>query len=279
MISAKIIADSVAPNGRRITTIQATMPRFILAEFNTHRVFSRNSASSRAIPVIKLLEKVRTDPTMPLYYAYNQSGMQAAGLMTATDALACEQVILDLRDRVLQSVQTLTNLNLHKQWANRYLEPFMEHTVIVTSTEWDNFFVQRISTLAQPEIDDLAAKMYNAMLGSDPMLVNYGEWHLPYIQEDERETLPLDDLVKISAARCARVSYLTQEGVRDHSKDLEMYDKLVSAKPPHWSPLEHVATPWRPRKLKFWTKPLGNFEDWSQLRHNSNWKGRKWLES
>lgn len=271
MISAKVIADSIAPNGQRITTIQATHHRYILAELNTHRVFSRNSASSRAIPVTKLLETVRTDPAMPLYYAYNQSGMQAAGRMTEAVSAACEQVILDLRDYTLQSVRTLTDLNLHKQWTNRYLEPFMWHTVIITSTEWDNFFLQRISSLAQPEIDHLAIKIYNAMLVSKPEEIDYGQWHLPYVdgRVEELRIFLADDLVKISAARCARVSYLTQEGTRDPEKDLEMYNKLISANPPHWSPLEHVATPWRPKKLKFWTKPLGNFDDWAQLRHNT----------
>ena len=269
MISAKVIADSIAPNGQRITTIQATHHRYVLAEFNTHRAFSRNSASSRAIPVKKLLETVRTDPAMPLYYAYNQSGMQAAGQMTKEDAASCEQVILDLRDKAVRAVATLTDLNLHKQWANRYLEPFMWHTVICTSTEWDNFFVQRISALAQPEIDALAIKIFNAQLESQPTLVNYGEWHLPYITEDDRLNYNTETLVKASAARCARVSYLTQDGVPKMEADLDRYDRLVTAWPPHWSPLEHVATPWRPKKLKFWTKPLGNFDDWAQLRHNT----------
>jgi hypothetical protein len=131
----------------------------------------------------------------------------------------------------------------------------------VSSTEWENFFSQRCSPLAQPEIQAVAVAMRDALKESTPAIVGNGKWHLPYIQEDERE-LPLDVLVQVSAARCARVSYLTHDGIRDHHEDVNLFQRLVEASPPHWSPLEHVATPatWGP-------VPVGNFQGWHQLRH------------
>lgn len=277
MIEAKVIAKSVAPNGQVITTFQATHHRYILSELNTHRVFSRNSASSRAIPVEKQVKKVLENPAMPLYYAYNQAGMQAFSPMTISDETACRDIILELRDHAAEAARKLANVGplvdgkpsgLHKQWANRYLEPWMWHTVIITSTEWDNFYKQRKSALAMPEINDLAIAMYYADSKAAAKPLDYGEWHLPYITDEDRVYFPLEVLLKISAARCARVSYLTQEGTRDVYADLKLWERLTTSQPPHWSPLEHVATPFKPRKIRRWIKPLGNFDHWAQLRHN-----------
>lgn len=269
MIYAKVIADSISPTGSRLTTVEAQHHRFILAEVNTHRAFSRNSASSRAIPTKKLIEQVRTNPAIPIEFGENRPGMQAFGPITRANEAQAQW--LGAAECAVLYAENLASLNVHKQVVNRVLEPFMWHKVIITSTEagWNNFFEQRISPLAQPEIAALALKIRNEMSFSQATKLGYGAWHLPYVKGIERLYVDSDsDLRKVSAARCARVSYLTHDGKRDIDKDLELYEKLVSADPPHWSPLEHVATPVEVLPGdEGMPHTVGNFDGWDQLRH------------
>lgn len=275
---AKIIADSISHDGIRLTTMEVSFHRFVLAEFNTHRVFSRNSASSRAIPVEKQIAKIREDIAMPVEFGSNKSGMQAGPPLDGFELDIAEAYWESASNQAIEQASRLMNLNVHKQVTNRLLEPFMWHTVIVTSVDYDNFFAQRCSPLAQPEIRVAAELMRDAYDDSRPKLLEYGEWHLPYILPEEYDQYDVVTLCQISAARCARVSYLTQDGVRDIEKDIKMFQRLVTADPPHWSPLEHVATPY----IIGEHIPAGNFiefveyapqvwypEGWSQLRHNS----------
>lgn len=259
--NATIIADSISPSGVRLTTIEVTLHRFVLAELNTHRVFSRNSASSRAIPVRKQIARVVDDPAIPVEFGANQRGMQAGEPLTGEDHDRALTAWLEARDRAVEAVTRLQELGVHKQVTNRLLEPFMWHTVIVTATEWDGFWEQRCSPLAQPEIRVAAEAMKAAYDASEPVPVGMGEWHTPYLRDEDGD---LDDETarKVSAARCARVSYLTHDGRRDISKDIELYERLVTARPPHWSPLEHVATP-----APEGESTLGNLRAWRQLRH------------
>jgi hypothetical protein len=168
---------------------------------------------------------------------------------------------LAARDAAVQAARTLAELGVHKQVTNRLLEPFQWHTVIVTATYWDGFWQQRCSDLAQPEIRVAAQAMRAAYDASTPKVVGEGEWHLPYLQEDEAG-LDTDVATRVCAARCARVSYLTQNGVRSIEEDLTLYERLVTATPPHASPLEHVATP-----AVADSGPQGNLAGWVQLRH------------
>lgn len=260
---AKIIADSISPDGVRLTTFEVTCHRFVLAEFNTHRTLSRNSASSRAIPLWKQLGRVRTDPAEPLVWASEQKGMQGGDEVPLHVQAEASQVWLEkAAEAAIEAAHHLGEIGVHKSIANRLLEPFMWHTIVCTATAWENFFDQRCSPLAQPEIKAVADLMREAYEDSKPTPLDEGEWHLPYIADDDTDTwLQLRDYdlahggkedpdvltqacVKVSAARCARVSYLTQDGKRDIEQDLTLYERLVSAQPPHWSPLEHVATPW-----------------------------------
>ena len=269
---AKVLADSRSPAGYRLTTLEATFPRFVLAEFNTHRVFSRNSASSRAIPIAKQLRRVLEDPYVPIEFGSNQPGMQAGPALEGAKREAAEREWLAARDDAVRRVLALITgpdvagasdlpdvldkveiairekaqpeewLNVHKQVANRLLEPFMWHTVIVTATEWDNFFNLRCHPDAQPEIRLVAESMRDAVTSSEPAQLGPDEWHLPLVREEDREQVDsTEDLLKISAGRCARVSYLTHAGVRDLSADIELHDRLLSSG--HMSPLEHPARP------------------------------------
>jgi thymidylate synthase ThyX len=256
--SARVLLDSKSPAGVRLTTLEVTFPRFVLSEFNTHRVMSRNSASSRAIPTSKLIERVETDPVTPLEWGRNQKGMSASDVLTPEEEEAARCIWLSARDAAVEHARKLVELKVHKQELNRVLEPFLWHTVIVTATEWDNFFTLRCAPNAQPEIRAAAMRMREAIGASEPQLVPYGEWHLPLVQDDER-SLPLDTQKSISAARCARVSYLTHEGKREIEKDLELYERLKSDR--HLSPFEHVATP--AHDVAF----HANFRGWLQMRH------------
>ena len=258
--SAQIIADSISPDGVRLTTMQVVMHRFVLAEFNTHRVFSRNSASSRAIPVAKQIERIQSDLALPVAWPAEQKGMQGGEALSNTYqierrwALAAEQAV--------SSATRLMEAGLHKSVTNRLLEPFMWHTVVVTSTAWQNFFALRLDTDAQPEIRKAALCMKHAYDASKPHTLREDEWHIPYVGDDPSACEAIWNRVegvdeqafyalaaKVSAARCARTSYLTQDGVRDIDEDLRLYDRLVTDRLDkgisiHWSPLEHVATPW-----------------------------------
>ncbi len=285
---AKIIRDSIAPNGSRLTTFEVKLHRFVLAELNTHRAFSRNSASSRAIPIKKQIERVKTDPALPLHWGKNQPGMQADGELNEEEQRIARFIWLNARDLAVDTVQALDGLGLHKQVANRLLEPFMWHTVIISSTAagLENFFQQRataFSPLAQPEMRAAADTMLLAYNRSMPNPLDYGDWHWPYIetaditwcrnrQYHDGLSDMTDLLRRLSVARCARVSYLTHDGEHDPNKDLDLYSKLVSAKPMHASPLEHVATPSHDLVTP------GNFDGWRQLRHaveGANQQARK----
>jgi thymidylate synthase ThyX len=252
-----VLLDSLSPAGIRLITLEVCFPRFVLAELNTHRSFSRNSASSRAIPTSKLLERVESDPVLPLEWGRNRAGMSASDLLTEREAEEAKRIWLLARDAAVAHARKLLELKVHKQELNRLLEPFLWHTVIVSATEWENFFELRCAPNAQPEIRAAALQMRDAIDASRPRPVGYGEWHLPLLQDDERG-LDHETEKQISAARCARVSYLTHEGNRETEKDLELYRRLRSER--HWSPFEHVATPAADSGFH------ANFRGWLQMR-------------
>lgn len=263
--SAKIVADSISKAGHRVTTMEVTFPRLVLAEFNTHRMFSRNSASSRAIPVAKQLERIKSDPFVPEYWGANQAGMQAHAELEGDARDQAKVEWLAARDDAVAHVEKLLDIGLHKQITNRLLEPFMWHTVIVTATDWSNFFALRANEMAQPEIRTIAEMMLNIYEKSTPTELADDEWHLPLIQDEERDgTFERSEAArKISAARCARVSYLTHDGKRDLDADITLYTRLTSGG--HMSPLEHVARPLTADEAAE-GEYHGNFCGWMQLR-------------
>ena len=258
--SVTVVADSISPFGHRLTSMLVTMHRWILAELNTHRAFSRSSGSSRAIPVTKTLQRLADQPVLPLVWTTAQPGMQGGAPLDPDQQRQAVYIWLNARDNAVHAAEQLLDLRVHKSIVNRLLEPFMSHTALITSVEWNNFFEQRCSTQAQPEMEAVARLMRDAHRGSTPVELKPDEWHLPFIQDDERD-LDRRLLVRLSAARCARTSYLNHFGQRSHDDDVDLYQFLRHAEPPHWSPLEHVATP-----DPFCT--VGNFPGWRQLRHD-----------
>ena len=259
--SAKVIADSLSPSGSRLVTMEVTFPRIVLSEFNTHRMFSRNSASSRATPVLQQLIRLEENPFVPIYWGKNQKGMQAHEELSPEHQEIAEAIWLKARDDATKHARDLLDIGVHKQIANRLLEPFMWHTTIVTATEWSNFYALRANPDAQPEIRTIAEMMQQVHAQSTPRLLERDQWHLPLIQPDEYDGVFEHSVQarRISAARCARTSYLTHDGIRSHEKDLLLFMRLVNGA--HMSPLEHVATPlFSPSEFS------GNFRGWLQLR-------------
>lgn len=270
MIEAKIIKDSVNTNGERITTWVLKYPRFIHSEFMTHRVFSRNAASSRAIPAKKLIEAVIEEPAMPVWWGKNEPGMQANAQLSTdiTEKLVgpsgpayyspmelARQEWLKGRDRAVETAKQLLLLGLHKQVANRVLEPWCHMTVVATCTEYENFFSLRAHKDAQPEFQELAYKMLGVYNGNEPDKLGVNEWHIPF--SDRMPDVNLETQLKIATARCARVSYLTFDNEIDVAKDIELHDRLSGSG--HWSPFEHCAQS-APGTFS------GNYRGWAQYR-------------
>lgn len=255
--SVSVIEASISQvTKKKLITFALEYWRPIHSELMTHRDFSRNAQSSRAFPTYKLLEKVRTKPAGPIHWGKNQAGMQAdeecdalirdphTGEMIDRDT-AWERAAIDAAGWA----ESYSEAGYHKQVVNRLLEPFSTITVLVTATEYDNWYALRAHAAAQPEIQDLAYTML-AVLKSGVKFreVHSGDtrdartWHLPYVSMEERKTHGIMDLLAMSAARCARVSYLTHDRENPSvEKDWDTYCKLVGAKPLHASPLEHQA--------------------------------------
>jgi thymidylate synthase ThyX len=287
--SARVLADSISPDGVRLTTLECIYPRIIHAEMMTHRVFSRNAASSRAIPVQKMIAAVQEDPYVPSVWGINQKGMQSEKFLDDPGEVMKARVLwLRARDAAVEKAERLLDVGIHKQWVNRLLEPFHWYTCIITATEWDNFFNLRNHPAAHPEIKLVAELILEAKINSTPKSLNYGEWHLPlidetdyiqvakHVQRDEVSVVP--SLCKVSVGRCARVSYLTHDGRRDPKADIELHDRLLEAG--HMSPFEHVARPMTSAEQRSLTPfgeldrdgqsdsiPFsGNFRGWVQYR-------------
>ncbi len=255
---AEVLLDSVNPAGQRLTTFVLRFPRFVLPEFNTHRMFSRNASSSRAIPTTKLMQQLREDPVLPVEWGRNQAGMQAHQLLDGEAAQSAEAAWLAARDAALAHAEQLRATGVHKQIVNRVLEPWMWASVIVSSTTYENFFALRCHADAQPEIKRLADLMRTALQASTPVPRTAGEWHLPFVGPEDAE-LPLDIRKQVSVARCARVSYLTHVGTRDIEADKLLHQRLLEAG--HWSPFEHVAV------ADAGGQCFNNFGGWQAYRH------------
>lgn len=239
---ARVLADSQHPYvNSRLTTMELTYPRCIHSEVMTHRMFARNSASSRAIPVERMIARVERSPFVPIYWGTNKAGMQAGE--EHEDQAACEQAWLSGAEEAVGRAHRLNRLGLHKQIVNRVLEPYLWHTTIVTGLEhaWRNFFKLRCHPDAEPHINRIATIAQTAYRNRWPMRVPFESWHLPLTGFPGDNALTPDELRRVSVARCARVSYLTHDGRRDVDADFALYDRLKASG--HWSPFEHVARP------------------------------------
>lgn len=297
-ISAKIIADSINPQGVRITTLELEYPRFIHSELMTHRVFSRNSASSRAIPVSKMLETITQNPARPIHWGKNEAGMQASQELDK-DAKIMANTLWDVaRINAVKISDKMHQTGVHKQIANRVTEPFQHMKVVVTSTEWNNWDWLRYHPDAQPEIKSLAEKTIEARANSSPVMLSSGEWHMPYVKtvvneksglqyfDENDNVISAQDAIMISASCCAQTSYRKSDTSLEKAEMI--YKRLIESEPCHASPVEHQALAFdfddephtwpdgithMDRDGNFWS---GNFRSWIQYRQlvpNNSKKG------
>jgi thymidylate synthase ThyX len=279
-MKATIIADSISPSNIRLTTLELEYPRFIHSELMTHRMLSKNSSSSRAVPIHTMNEHISRNPAMPVYWGKNQAGMTAKEeIDTKEDAIWQWQ---HMKDLALVASEKFFGLGVHKQIANRVTEPFQIMKTIISGTEWNNFFWLRDHEDAQPEFQRLAKEISDARMHSLPNKLTPGQWHLPYIELTDNKyysegiEVSLEDAKIISVSCCAQVSYRKQNTSIDKAK--EIYDRLIKSTPCHASPLEHQATPMGydystnnfpdgmthvDRLGRRWS---GNFKEWTQLR-------------
>jgi len=287
-IQAKIILDSISPLGVRLTTFELEYPRFILAEFNTHRMISKNTASSRAIPVQKMLEYVTTSPAVPVEWGKNQPGMRADHQVDSETAKNAETTWLQARDHAVRFSAVLHELGIHKQVANRLVEPFQTVKTVATATEWANLWWLRDHPDAQPEFRELAHQMHELYKQSQPAPIHWWEWHLPYvptkqafnhhqmfIDSDTGLEMSVTDAIQVSASCCAQVSYRKTDMTLEKAR--RIYHQLIESKPAHASPVEHQARPMHPSEDypgtpgvshrdisgELWS---GNFRGWIQHR-------------
>lgn len=285
MIRAKIIADSIAPSGIRMTTMEIEYPRFILAELNTHRMLSKNSSSSRAIPTPSMLDHIQRSPATPVYWGKNQSGMQAKEELNSNELQLAKTIWARACNAAVGYAKEFHAANLHKQITNRITEPWMTMKTVISGTEWANFFHLRDHPDAQPEIRELARVMHAAMTSSYPKELLPGEWHLPYVhicrgmlgevfyRDDFGTEISLEDARIISASCCAQVSYRKNDDSLDKARAI--YKQLVESTPAHASPVEHQATPMIHTRYPF---------DQSGVTHvdasNQRWSGnlRGWVQ-
>lgn len=258
MIKVEVVADSLNPVGVRLTTFLLTYHRFIHSELMTHRMFSRNAASSRAIPVSKIISNIRETPAVPVYWGKNEKGMQANDELDEADIILAEQIWLESMESQIKYAEKLLKLNVHKQIANRLLEPYFHITTLVTATDFYNFFNLRAHKDAQPEFQELAFQMLDVYIESKPKQLAAGEWHLPFADKYIPEGIPLQNLLKITSARAARTSYMNFNGNIEHDKDYELHDNLVNSG--HMSPLEHPAQACNDANYR------GNFRGYLQYR-------------
>lgn len=300
---AKVVLASKPSNGAPpIITIHARYPRIIHSELMTHRVFSRNARSSRAVPVKTMLEEVRNAPFIPWHWGKNQKGMQAGeewnGLISAPtfsggcEDLTREEAWLRARDWAVTIADGYADAGYHKQIANRLLEPFMFIDTLITSTSWANFMHLRDHKDAEPHIRDLAILVKAAIADADYRGLKPGQWHLPYITGEDREIVRERVgsregstekfwalLQKLSVARCARISYAPFDGDASIERELERYELLVGSDPLHASPAEHQATPDSHSERELMMAKYGGWEpnDW-QNPHLAGNLGPGWIQ-
>jgi thymidylate synthase ThyX/S-adenosylhomocysteine hydrolase len=258
-IQVKLLLYSESiPTQKRLATFTIKIPKFLWGHIISHRVLSRNSASSRAIPAKRLRKTVLQDPFLPVYFGENKPGMQSGKPLTGFRLFIAQKIWLWSRYIPIMFHYLGEKIGIHKEVINRMIEPWLMVDIIVTASEWNNFITLRTNEAAQPEIRYVAEQIEILLRESIPQKLKADEWHLPFISKQEKY-FNLNIRKKISAARCARVSYSLFDGKNsDVTSDLNLCDKLSSSG--HWSPFEYVA------QALDKIERIGNFIGWKQFR-------------
>lgn len=250
--------------GPALTTLTCRYPRFIHAQVLTHRAFSRNAASNRAMPFEAVVEAVQRDPARPLRWESEKRGMVGGQTLGHLEAAHADNIWSTARDLAISAARTLHDYGAHHQIVNRILEPYQWITTIITATEWENFFDLRCADDAQPEIQHLACLMRQVVEGAE--FTGDSAEHLPFVTSEEWESHAVTPLLLASAGRCARVSYLQHDGAVDIGRDIALGRRLLRSG--HWSPFEHQA--WADESLEGNATQLlrwANLRGWLQFRH------------
>lgn len=257
IVNVKILADSLnTATGDRLTTfLLPRFPKCLMAQIGTHRILSKNSASSRAIPIKKVIENILADPYIPTF-TRNVKGMQGVDDLSVKQIDDALHVWMRAMHEAIVNAQRFMEIGVHKQECNRTIEPYMRVPIIVSATDWNNFFNLRTKADVQPDFRDTAREMFTLYNSSTPKELPSHGWHLPFV--DWHSTVDLKSALKISTARCARVSYLNHYGLIDLEADYSLHDRLLEDA--HSSPFEHSA-----RALPEST-PCRNFKGWMQYR-------------
>lgn len=267
MTSAKIIKHSITEWGQEIVTFELEYPRIVHSELMTHKILSKSSASSRAIPILTMIKRVWDNPATPAAWGKNQSGMSAREDLTGW-RLNATKFVWNAAAKINCGLSfLLAKIGAHKQIANRLTEPYSFIKVLVTGTSFDNWYKLRNHKDADPTIQLLAATMKVAHENSVPQLLKSGEWHLPYVDSK----VGSEENLKLSSSLSAQTSYRKSD--ESIEKALRIYDRLVDSEPAHFSPFEHQATPLESEESIFFTHKdklgrlwSGNFSGWGQYR-------------
>ena len=237
MSIVQIRADSLSPGGYRFTSFEITLPKSLLAQLNKHRAAANNTASSRAIPVARMIANVKSDPYVPLL-TLNQRGMVGRQLDDVDLMVQAQRLIAEHMEQAIALADDLADLGIHKQHANRYLEPFSYVKVLISGTEWGNFFNLRATEDTQGDFAVVAVRMKELYEAHTPTPIEYGQWHFPRYDNTAEEIATTEQLYQ-SVARNARLSYLTHNNVYSLDDDLRLHDILL--KDTHLTPFEHIS--------------------------------------
>lgn len=289
-IKATVIKHSKSSiTGIELPTFEVEYPRFILAELNTHCMLEKNSASSRAIPVEAMLALIESAPAMPVEWGANNPGMSSKTLLDAEKKQAAIYTWLSAMKQATAHARVLADkegINAHKQLANRISEPWQMSKTVITGTEFANFFWLRDHPDAQPEFQELARVMHEALRNSVPEILSPGQWHLPYIDRigDRYYTngseVDLETAKKISASCCAQVSYRKlNDSIEQAEKVFGMLNLGSSSQPAHASPITHQATPMQKLSYENYVNIPHIFDTWEPgithvRRNKSLWSGK-----
>ena len=260
-ISVQIVEDSITQHGHRMTTMVWEYPRMIHAEVLRHRTLNHSVSSSRAIPIDKVVDQVINNPAKPLMWGKIKKGMVADGSITAEEQLQADDVWASGAQKAVETAKDLQVLGIHKQTANRVLEPWQNIREVVTGTDFENFFKLRISEFAQPEFHELALLVYKARQASVPRPLGEDDWHMPYVDWIPRkhkwaivndqgltELLDFEDAVNVSMSCCAQASYRTLNNSVSTAKRIT--SNLLFSDPCHASPAEHIGRPFSEKEYQ-----------------------------
>lgn len=282
MFAKVVLASRPTTGAPPILTMHWRYPRIIHGEVLTHKKFSRNARSSRAVPVQTMLNEVRAAPFVPWHWGKNQKGMQAGEPFSAEEIAEFQGDWLEERDHAAAKAEHYMNRGVHKQNPNRLLEPFSYIDTLITSASWSNFLHLRDHEDAEPHFQDLAKLVREAIAGARYQNLRPGEWHLPYVTDEEYDEWLFgetprsieicnrfgingtDVLKRLSVARCARISYAPFDGNPAVEREFERYQDLVRGSRLHASPFEHQASPDHRRDSATLGGNLG--AGWIQLR-------------